>query len=74
MKLEPLPGFDWSRVKWGGANQRRTATCSYCSEPLDEDQMPLILWKESGDAAEFCERCQRRWWGMETFPDDEDEC
>lgn len=62
--LQPKSGFDWSKVRWGGPRQRRTTRCSYCSNPLDEETVPLILWKSDGSAAEFCDACQETWWGF----------
>jgi hypothetical protein len=66
MSLEPLPGFNWSQVAWGAPNQVRTEHCSYCDEPMDQDEeIPLILWRPDGWVAEFCEACQVKWWGAE---------
>jgi hypothetical protein len=67
--LAPQPGFDWKRVKWGGPKERRTTRCSYCGEPFpdeedDPDFVPLILWNSESWCAEFCDACQRRWWGL----------
>jgi hypothetical protein len=58
--LNPRSGFDWTLVQWGGPKQRRTTRCSFCAEPFRDCEMPLILWKPDGSAAEFCENCQRR--------------
>lgn len=71
--LKTAPGFDWSRVVWGGPNDERTQHCSYCGEPFPDDDnfMPLILWKHEGSAAEFCEQCQRDWFGLQSSKDDE---
>jgi hypothetical protein len=65
MSLSPMPGFNWSQVGWGAPDQVRTLQCSYCDEPLDDEEMPLILWRGDGWCAEFCEACQRKWWGLE---------
>jgi hypothetical protein len=62
--LKPRAGFNWTQVSWGGPDERRTDKCSYCDAPLTEDEVPLILWNNDGWAAEFCEACQRRWWGL----------
>lgn len=69
MKIEPKPGFDWTRVNWGAPNQVRTDKCSYCDAALDD--VPLILWNTRGWAAEFCRACQRDWWGMVSYDDDD---
>lgn len=76
--LRAKPGFDWTRVTWGGPEDVRTRECSYCGKPFpdeedDTDFMPLILWKANGAAAEFCEMCQSVWFGMESFRDEEEE-
>ena len=65
--LAPRPGFDWRQVRWGGPEERRTEVCSYlpCAKPIGEDDIPLSLFRDDGSAAEFCEECQRTWWGME---------
>jgi hypothetical protein len=62
--LSPRPGFNWTAVSWGGPDEPRTDKCSYCDAPLSEDEVPLILWNNDGWAAEFCEACQRKWWGL----------
>ncbi|MBO0716438.1 MAG: hypothetical protein J2P55_03755 [Rhizobiales bacterium] len=67
--LRPKAGFDWTLINWGAPDQRRTKHCSYCDEPLplDDDQfVPLILWNAEGWCAEFCDTCQRKWWGLIT--------
>ena len=66
-KLRAKEGFDWSRVKWGGAEDKRTQNCSYCAKPFTDEDFPLMLWKEDGSAAEFCHACQRDWFGVQTF-------
>jgi hypothetical protein len=34
--------------------------------------VPLIMWQDDGHAAQFCEECQRQWWGIESYSGDED--
>jgi hypothetical protein len=63
-QLEPLPGFDWAKVTWGRPDSPRSALCSYCSAVIPEDSVPLIMWKSDGHAAQFCDACMERWWGM----------
>lgn len=63
-RLQPLPGFDWSKVKWGGPDEPLRETCSYCEAPIDEEAVPLILWKEDGSGAVFCDDCGQKWWGF----------
>jgi hypothetical protein len=66
--LQPRPGFDWWRVKWGGPDDLVSEVCSYCGELLDDDGVPLRLWSEdSGLSAVFCDACMSTWWGLETF-------
>ena len=49
-------------VSWGAPEQRRTEHCSYCDAKLTEEEVPLIMWNQSGWCAEFCEACTERWW------------
>jgi hypothetical protein len=67
MKLEPKPGFDWNRVTWGRPDSVRLVLCSYCSASIPEDSVPLIMWQKNGRAAQFCDNCQRHWWGMSSY-------
>jgi len=60
--LAPAAGFDWSRVQWGGPDDRPSDTCSYCGAPLGEH--PLRLFSPAGRAAAFCGGCQETWWGL----------
>jgi hypothetical protein len=62
--LQPNPGFDWSKVTWGRPDSPRSALCSYCSAVIPEDSVPLIMWQADGHAAQFCDECQIKWWGM----------
>ena len=62
-RLMPAPGFNWLQVGWGGPDEIRTSKCSYCDQPLAEEIVPLLVMREDGWVAEFCEACQRRWWG-----------
>lgn len=73
MTLKPTAEFDPNLVSWGGPNQARTETCSYCEQPLGEDEIPLMLWNKDGWCAEFCEKCQERYWGMIMCNDPEDD-
>jgi hypothetical protein len=62
-------------ISWGGPDERRTEICSYCDEPLpdNDDFVPLILTRGDGWCAEFCEKCQERWWGFHIVRDEGDE-
>jgi len=62
--LRPRAGFDWNRVAWGAADAPRSALCSYCSAGIGEDDVPLMLWKEDGSCAQFCDACMGKWWGF----------
>jgi hypothetical protein len=69
--LQPLPGFDWSKVKWGGPRARVTEECSYCGAPLGE--APLRFFSPRGAACAFCEECMQKWWGFAPYEEpDED--
>ena len=67
MMPEPKDGFEWRRVTWGRPDSPRSVLCSYCSAAIGEDDVPLIMWKGDGHAAQFCDACQARWFGLETF-------
>lgn len=66
--LNPRSGFDWRRVRWGGPTETRTESCSYCPNVIPEESVPLMLFKDDGSLAQFCDDCQRTWWGVEAFP------
>lgn len=66
--LSPRPGFDWIKIRW---RMRQADDCSYCGGVLREEDVPLVLYRDNGTAAEFCIDCQRTWWGMESFPEPE---
>jgi hypothetical protein len=62
--LQPRKGFDWNHVSWGRPDSPMSALCSYCSAAIGKDEVPLIMWKGDGHAAQFCDDCMRKWWGM----------
>lgn len=68
--LVARPGFDWGRVKWAGAKEPQPDVCSYCDVILDEDDVPLRMWKPDGSAVAFCDGCAKRWFGVEPVGDD----
>ena len=70
--IAPLPGFDWKRITWGRPDSPVSALCSYCSAAIGDDDVPLRMWNKEGFAAQFCDACQRRWFGMETFDEESD--
>jgi hypothetical protein len=72
MKLQPLPGFDSTKIRWGGPDEPVSDTCSYCPNPISEDSVPLMMWTERGDCAVFCDDCMTRWFGMQPFDQPED--
>ena len=63
-KLFPKAGFVWMKIQWDAPDEIRTSFCSYCDRPLDEDSVPLIIWREDGWCAEFCDDCERDWFGF----------
>lgn len=64
LQLEPKLGFQWSKVTWGRPDSPVSALCSYCSAVIPEDAIPLRVWKGDGHAAQFCDSCQRLYWGL----------
>jgi len=73
MQLQPKDGFDWNKVTWGRPDSVRSCLCSYCSAVIPEGAMPLIMWTNDSHAAQFCLACQKAWWGVMSFDDDEDD-
>ncbi len=70
--MQPLPGFDWSKVKWGGPKDPQAEACSYCGAEFRENEFPFRLWTENGAACAFCEACQKEWWGITHLEGDEE--
>lgn len=62
MKMEPRAGFNWGKVAWSHADGRIAPICSYCSGTMSDTDVPLMLWKPSGDMAHFCQSCTAKWW------------
>lgn len=66
VSLAPKPGFDWTRVSWGGPDQVQSDSCSYCDANIPADAVPLRLWNADGWAAVFCDPCAAAWFGLRT--------
>ena len=60
--IRPKPGFDWGRIAWGRPDSPVRMLCAYCHGALSE--VPLILTKQDGSTAMFCDDCAAQWWGM----------
>jgi len=45
-------------IVWGRPDSPRRALCAICHGPLPE--VPLMLWKEDGSGASFCDGCIER--------------
>jgi hypothetical protein len=63
--FEPKAGFDWAKVTWGRPDSPRSVLCSYCSAVIRDGEVPLIMWKDDGHAAQFCDACMKQWWGIQ---------
>lgn len=61
--IAPGKGFDWKHVAWGAPDAPPSALCSYCSAKIDDDDVPLMLWRPDGGCAKFCLECIKKWWG-----------
>lgn len=77
MKVIPKPGFDAQLINWGAPDQTRTMQCSYCEAPLPpvDERQTLMLFTDEGWAAEFCEGCSSKCFGLSFFgnePGDDD--
>ena len=55
------PGFDPLLLSWGGPNEPHAETCSICDARLDEDDVPLIMWRHDGWCVRLCDACVERW-------------
>ena len=44
-----------SEIVWGKPDSPRRPLCARCHVKLPE--VPLIIWKEDGSAASFCDPC-----------------
>jgi hypothetical protein len=44
-----------SRIVWGKPDARPRLLCALCHGALPE--VPLMLWKEDGSGASFCDAC-----------------
>lgn len=66
-RLRPRPGFNPLLIRWGGPDELVDENCSYCDQPIGEDEMPLRMWNDKGWAAALCEHCQALWFGMRCF-------
>jgi hypothetical protein len=64
MTLKPSTGFDWHHVAWGHPDSPRSFLCSYCSAPIGEEDVPLMLTAGDGRVAQFCNDCMMKWWGL----------
>jgi hypothetical protein len=48
-------------------------TCSACGAGIPERSAPLMLFRSDGLAlARFCRACQRDYWGIEAFDEEEE--
>lgn len=56
-KLELNPDLDWRQVRWGRPEHQQSWDCSLCGRHIDEDEVPLRMWKNDGSAAVFCSVC-----------------
>ncbi len=66
MTIQPLPGFDPTKIRWGGPDEPVSDTCSYCPNEIPENSVPLVMWTERGDCARFCPACMVRWFGFKS--------
>jgi hypothetical protein len=48
---------------WGAPNSPRRALCALCHGALPE--VPLMVWKDDGSGASFCDECIERWMNFE---------
>ena len=46
-------------ISWGKPDSPRRPLCAICHGPLDP--VPLMMWKEDGSCASFCDECVEEW-------------
>lgn len=63
--IQPKAGFDWRKVIWGRPDAVVSPLCSYCSASFKESDVPLVMFKPDGHCAKFCDRCMKKWWGLQ---------
>jgi hypothetical protein len=61
-QLKMKPGFEWSRVLW---RTRQSDFCSYCPARIEEDHVPIMLFRGDGHAAQLCDDCIEKYFGIE---------
>ncbi len=61
MKLRFRDEFDPTLLSWGGPDELPADQCSICDAPFDEDEVPLIMWREDGWCARLCDCCIAMW-------------
>jgi hypothetical protein len=54
-------GFETQRLVWSAPDAVRSPFCSYCFAGIGEDDVPLMMWRPDGSAAQFCDECARKW-------------
>jgi hypothetical protein len=61
VKLGFRRDFDPTLLAWGGPDEAPTETCSICDAVLEEEDVPLIMWREDGRCVRLCDACVARW-------------
>lgn len=46
-------------IAWGAPDSPRRNLCAICHGALPE--VPLMMWKDDGSGASFCDECVDRW-------------
>jgi hypothetical protein len=62
LSIAPKPGFPWRLIAWGKPNSPQRDLCALCHGRVGN--VPLILWKDDGSAAKFCDPCVDKWFGL----------
>jgi hypothetical protein len=61
VKLGFRRDFDPALLSWGGPDEPAAEECSICEAAFDEDDVPLIMWREDGWCVRLCDACVERW-------------
>lgn len=52
------------QICWGRPDSPRRPFCALCHGYLDDDDVPVMIWKPDGSGAAFCDPCVERLFRM----------
>lgn len=51
---------EMKHVAWGRADSPRRPFCARCHAHLNEDDVPLMLWRQDGSCISLCDLCTQK--------------